>query len=87
MEDLDKEITKLKRRNKILTKRCKKLEAENIRLCEELDLIEAKNSVILTRELNICPECGEDLEEFVKPDDSVLIRCYNFPHCKYKIST
>ena len=33
-----------------------------------------------------CPECGNDLVEYVKPDNSTLIRCSDFPTCKYKIS-
>ena len=85
MEDLQKEVERLKRRNKILTKRCKKLEEENTKLCEELDLLEARNSAIMIEKLDVCPECGEDLVEYTKPDSSVLTRCSNFPHCKYKV--
>lgn len=90
LKDQEKELERLVRRNKILTKRniklkedCKKLEEENLKLVDEIDKYEALD-INLEADDSICPECGHDVIIYTKPDGSSLKRCSEFPICKYK---
>ena len=62
-KQLEKDIEKLKRRNKILTNRVKRLQKENQRLSREMDIMEAlAEKVKDIRQCKICPSCGNTME-------------------------
>ena len=79
---LQKEIDRLSRRNKLLTRRVKKLSEENQSLADELDKSEAL-AIRIPRN-NICPKCASDLETMTLYNNKVLEICSNYSTCKYK---
>lgn len=86
---LEKEVARLTRRNKILTKRIKKIEEENIKLQGEIEIYEEPwedefKSNFKNDHFSICPKCGGEIHTYPKPDGTEIRRCDNFPTCKYK---
>ena len=83
-KQLQKEIDRLLRRNKILTKRIKKIQLENESLVDELNEIEAVRSVRVVIQ-EACPHCGSGVSKTTIPSGRLLVMCDRYPtNCKYK---
>lgn len=80
---LQKEIDRLLRRNKILTKRIHKLQLENASLLEDLERLETVN--YRTNLVKVCPLCASEVESIVLPIGKTLTICSRYPErCSYR---
>ena len=77
---LIKDVERLTKRNKILTKRIKKLETENGELVNEIECLDGLNTYGHTKH-DVCPFCESSVEKFKIPNDRTLIICNN---CTYR---
>ena len=87
--DLHKQIDRLTRRNKLLTKRLKKLHEENQVLAKELDdldqLKEYNNSPRRAAPVeDLCPKCGNHLDISNTYGGKTLYICSSFPKCTHR---
>ena len=79
---LQKEIARLKRREKILTNRVRRLHEENERLASELDSAEKTEKKAKRVPADACPSCGGTLE-ITDIGHAILTVCLS-KNCSFK---
>jgi len=89
MDDKQKEIERLNRRNKLLSKRIKKLQEENQNLAKELDTVEQLAEIKQTPTKRVtgaqhCPKCGGHIDKVNAYKGKQVHICSNFPECTYR---
>lgn len=85
IETMDQEVERLRRRNKILTKRVMKLEEENANLSEEVAVLEISLGLKEATSLKdnkylapACEHCGGILEEVLKAQGASTYKCLSY---------